>query len=150
MGQVIKHLIGKNVDVYVYDIMVKSLNLFQHLQDLSDVLSTLWTYNLRLNPKKYVFGVDGDKFLRFMLTHKEIEANPKKWKMMINTRNPNNVKEVQRLIERKTTISQFLPKLMDKARHMIKLLRKSIKFVQDDECHARFKQLNKYWHLYQF
>jgi len=55
-------------------------------------------YNIRLNPKKCIFRVQGRKFLGFMLTHRGIEANPNKCKTIIAMRSPNTLKRVQRLI----------------------------------------------------
>jgi len=68
MDKVFNHLIDKCVEVYVDDMLVKSPSYLQHAQDLSEVFSALRHYNLRLNPEKYVFGVDSGKFLDFMLT----------------------------------------------------------------------------------
>ena len=94
MDKVFNHLMGKCVEVYVDDMVVKSPSHLQHAQDLSEVFFALQQYNLRLNPKKYVFGVDNGKFLGFMLTPRVIEANPEKCKAIIEMRNPTNVKEV--------------------------------------------------------
>jgi len=66
--------------------------------------------------------------LGFMLTQRSIEANPKKCKAIIDMCNPNNVKEVQRLVGRLTTIAHFLSKLADKTKPMVNLLKKSAKF----------------------
>jgi len=78
IDKVFKNMIGKNIEVYIDNNVVKSLSLAQHSQDLSKVFSALHAYNLRLNPKKCVFGVDGGKFLEFMLTYRGLEANLEK------------------------------------------------------------------------
>ena len=49
---------------------------------------------MRLNPKKYAFGVKVEKFLGFMLTKQGIEANPTKCWTIIDMKSPTNVKEV--------------------------------------------------------
>jgi len=67
MDKVFSHLMGKCVEVYVDDMVVKSPSHHQHAQDLSTVFSALRQYNLRLNLDKCVFGVDRSKFLGFML-----------------------------------------------------------------------------------
>jgi len=113
MDKVFSHIMGKCVEVYVDDMVVKFPSHHQHAQDLSTIFSTLRQYNLRLNPEKYVFGVDHGKFLSFMLTQRGIEANLEKCNAIIEMRSPNNVKEVQRLIGRLTAISCFLPKLAE-------------------------------------
>jgi len=69
---------GKCVKVYVDDMVVKSLSHYQHARDLFVVFSALRQYNFRLNPEKCVYGVDRGKFLGFMLTQRDIEANPEK------------------------------------------------------------------------
>jgi len=68
MDKVLSHLMGKCVEVYVDDMVVKSLNHLQHSKDLAEVFVALRKHNLGLNPEKCVFGVDGGKFLGFMLT----------------------------------------------------------------------------------
>lgn len=65
-------------------------------------------YNLRLNPKRFIFKVDGGKFLGFMLSHRGIEANSKKCQVVIDMRSPKNVKEVQQLVGILTIISQLV------------------------------------------
>jgi len=119
MDKVFSHLMGNCVEVYVDDMVVKSPSHHQHAQDLSAVFFALRQYNLRLNPDKCVFGVDRGKFLRFMLTERGIEANPKKCNAIIEMRSPTNVKEVQRRIGCLTTISRFLPKLAEQTQLII-------------------------------
>jgi len=113
MDKVFNHLMDKCVEVYVDDMVVKSPSHLQHVRDLSAVFSALQQYNLRLNPEKCVFSVDSGKFLDFMLTQREIEANPKKCKVIIKMRNPTNVKQVQRLVGRLIAMFIFLPKLAE-------------------------------------
>ena len=134
MDKVFSHIMGKCVEVYVNDMVVKCPSHHQHAKDLSAIFSALRQYNLRLNPKKCVFGVDRGKFLGFMLTQRGIEANPEKCNAIIEMRSPNNVKEVQCLISRLTAISRFLPKLAEQTQPIIQLLKKSARFSWNDEC----------------
>jgi len=76
MDKVFSHLMGKCVEVYVDDMVVKSPSHLQHSKDLVEVFTALRKHNLRLNPEKCVFGVDSRKFLGVMLTERGIEANP--------------------------------------------------------------------------
>jgi len=73
MDKVFNHLMGKCVEVYVDDMVIKSPNHIQHAQDLTTVFSALRQYNLRLNPEKCVFGVDRGKFIGFMLTQRALK-----------------------------------------------------------------------------
>ena len=51
------HQIGRNVQVYVDDMLVKSVREDDHLSDLQETFDTLRLYNMKLNPSNYVFGV---------------------------------------------------------------------------------------------
>ena len=95
MDKIFKGLIGRAVEVYLDDIVVKSDSFDQHLKDLDEVFRALRGVNMKPNPEKCTFGVEGGKFLGFMFTHGGIEANPDKCQTILNMRSPNNVKEVQ-------------------------------------------------------
>jgi len=99
---------------------------------------------MRLNPKKCVFGVAGRKFLGFMLTHRGIEANPDKCQAVVNMRSPTNIKEIQRLVRRLTTLSRFVPKLVERIQSMLMLIKKAQKFVWDEACEQSFQALKEY------
>ena len=70
--------IGRSVEVYVDDMLVKSLGEEKHLDDLQETFDILRQYNIKLNPSKCAFGVSSGKFLGFMVSYRGIEANPKK------------------------------------------------------------------------
>jgi hypothetical protein len=55
--------IGRNVDVYMDDMLVKSVNDANHLDDLRETFDTLKKYNMKLNPIKRAFGVSFGMFL---------------------------------------------------------------------------------------
>ena len=88
------HKIGRNVEVYVDDMLVKSLDKKKHLDDLQETFDTLRRYNIKLNPSKCAFGVSLGKFLGFMVSQREIEANPNKIQAILNMEPPRNIKEV--------------------------------------------------------
>nr|XP_009400653.1 PREDICTED: uncharacterized protein LOC103984818 [Musa acuminata subsp. malaccensis] len=70
--------IGRNVEVYVDDMIVKSRVAADHLTDLAETFSTLRRYGLRLNPVKCIFGVSSGRFLGFIVHERGIDVNPKK------------------------------------------------------------------------
>ena len=80
--------IRQNVEVYVDDMLVKSLDKEEHLEDLQETFDTLRRFSMKLNPSKCVFGVSSGKFLGFMVSHRGIEANPEKIKMILNMKPP--------------------------------------------------------------
>ena len=60
--------IGRNMEVYVDDMLVKSKEELAHLDDLRETFATLKQYQMKLNPGKCVFGVASGKFLGFMVS----------------------------------------------------------------------------------
>ena len=68
MNKMFTHQIGRNVQVYVNDMMVKSRREDDHLDDLKETFDTLCSYNLKLNPSKCAFGVTVGKFLGFIVS----------------------------------------------------------------------------------
>ena len=46
------HQIGRNVEVYIDDMLVKSKDEANHLDNLKETFSTLCKYNMKLNPAK--------------------------------------------------------------------------------------------------
>ena len=70
--------IGRNVEVYVDDMLVKSTREISHLDDLRETFETLRLYDMKLNPNKCVFNVASGKFLGFMVSQCDVEANPEK------------------------------------------------------------------------
>ena len=69
--------IGRNMEVYVDDMIVKSKQLNHHDIDLRESFDNIRKYKKRINPAKCTFGVASGKFLGFMLTQRGIEADPK-------------------------------------------------------------------------
>ena len=78
MNKMFAHQIGRNEQVYVDDMLVKSQCEDDHLDDLQETLDTLRSYNMKLNLNKCAFGVTAGKFLGFMVSQRGIKVNPKK------------------------------------------------------------------------
>ena len=68
--------LGKNVEVYIDDMVVKSKLESEHVNDLGSIFDILRRHKLRLNASKCSFGVGSWKFLGYMVTHRGIEVNP--------------------------------------------------------------------------
>ena len=74
--------------MYVDNMLVKSKDEANHLEDLKETFSTLRKYNMKLNPAKCVFAVVSGKFLGFMVSQRGIEANLDKVKAIIEVKSP--------------------------------------------------------------
>ena len=57
VNHMFRQQIGRNVEVYVDDMLVKRLDEKKHLDDLQETFDTLRRYNMKLNPSKCAFGV---------------------------------------------------------------------------------------------
>ena len=68
MNKMFAHQIGRNVQVYVDNMPIKSRKEDDYLDDLKETFDTLHSYNMKLNPRKCAFGVTAKKFLGFMVS----------------------------------------------------------------------------------
>ena len=68
VNHMFSHQIGRNVEVYVDDMLVKSKDKANHLDDLKETFSTLRKYNMKLNHAKCVFVVVSGKFFGLMVS----------------------------------------------------------------------------------
>ena len=71
-----KPQLGRSIEVYIIDIVVKSRVVSEHVGDLMKIFEILRKHKLSLNASKCSFGVGSGKFLGYMVTHKGIEVNP--------------------------------------------------------------------------
>ncbi|KAL0420712.1 UNVERIFIED_CONTAM: hypothetical protein Slati_3094100 [Sesamum latifolium] len=88
MDKIFRPQLGRNMEVYVDDMLVKSKEVHHHVEDLEETFAALRKYRLKLNPGKCAFGVSGGRFLGFMVTQRGIEANPDKIKVILDMRPP--------------------------------------------------------------
>ena len=116
--------LGKNVDVYIDDMVVKSKLVFKHLTDLTSIFEILREHKLRLNVSKCSFRVGSGKFLGYMVTHRGIEINPNQIKAINNLQPPWNPKEVQKLTRMMAALNRFISRLAEKCKPFFLLLHK--------------------------
>ena len=128
MNHVLQDHIGKNVEVYMNDIIVKSQREDQHAKDLEQILDTLDRYNIKLNTNKCVFGVKARKFLGFMISHRGIEANLEKLEAILNMKAPKTLNELQKLNGRIMALGRFISYLAKKCLPLFQALKNSKKF----------------------
>ncbi|GKV30032.1 hypothetical protein SLEP1_g38898 [Rubroshorea leprosula] len=122
--------IGRNLEVYVDEIVVKSLKVDDHLTDLEETFNNLRQNRMRLNPAKCIFGVESGKFLGFMVSWKGIEVNLEKIRAIAEMEPPKSVKDIQRLIGRVAALHRFISKSADKCLPFFKIMRSA---AQKDE-----------------
>lgn len=136
--------IGRNLEVYIDDLVAKTKEGRSHADDLEEILSQVRKYRIRLNPAKCSFGVQAGKFLGFLLTRRGIEANPEKCQAIISMRSPSCIKEVQQLTGRLAALSRFLSCAGDKAFSFFASIKKKEKFEWTPECEETFLQIKSF------
>ena len=80
------------MEVYIDDMLVKSVKTKLHVAHLAESFQILKNYNMKLNPTKCVFGVSARKFLGFMVNSRGIKENPDKIKVVLDIHPPSNTK----------------------------------------------------------
>lgn len=128
MNKVFSPHLGKLMEVYVDDMLVKTTEDTKLLSDLSQVFRTVREYGMRLNPTKCTFSVEAGKFLGFMLMQRGIEANPDKCKAIMEMRSPTCLKEVQQLNGRLAALSKFLAGSALRSLPLFSTLKKGLQF----------------------
>lgn len=117
--------IGRNVEVFVDDIMVKSRREDHLLDNLQETFETLHLYNMKLNPSNCVFRVSWGKFLGFMVSQWGVKANLDKIKAMLEMESLKNVKEVQSLNGRVAALIGSPFEWLTNACHSLRHLRRT-------------------------
>ncbi|KAL0463349.1 UNVERIFIED_CONTAM: Enzymatic polyprotein [Sesamum latifolium] len=144
VDKIFRPQIGINVELYVDDMLVKSKKADEDIKDLEETFSVLRKYKLKLNPAKCAFGVQGGRFLGFMVTQRGIDANPLKIKAIIDMKDPTCLNKVQRLTGRIAALSRFIFKSVEKSLPFFKMLRKAKTFEWGTPCQLAFKELKAY------
>nr|XP_023877915.1 uncharacterized protein LOC111990373 [Quercus suber] len=144
MTKMFEPQLGKNIEVYIDDMVVKSKVVAEHMTDLTNTFETLRKHKLRLNASKCSFGVGSEKFLGYMVTHRGIEVNPDQIKAISSLQPPRNPKEVQRLTGMTAALNRFISRLADRYRPFFLLLHKWKGFEWTEECVQAFWQLKEY------
>ncbi|KAJ0951779.1 putative nucleotidyltransferase, Ribonuclease H [Helianthus annuus] len=144
VNMMFKDQIGQTMEVYIDDMVVKSIKAEDHLRDLEEAFDILDKYNMKLNPSKCHFGVKAGKFLGYMVTKRGIEASPEQIKALVNIKSPANAKDVQRLTGRIAALNRFISKSSEKCKEFYDILRKNKKFEWTEKHENALQALKDY------
>ncbi|XP_021760261.1 uncharacterized protein LOC110725102 [Chenopodium quinoa] len=95
------------MEVYVNDSIVKSKEDKNHVANLAETFTALRKHQMKVNPKKCVFGVKSGKLFGFMVSKRGIDANPAKVQAMLDLPELRTKRDVQRLTGRMTALSRL-------------------------------------------
>lgn len=62
-------LVGKTMEVYVDEMLVKNIKEEDHLAYLAKCFEVVREYGMKLNPTKCTLSVKGGNFLRYLVTN---------------------------------------------------------------------------------
>uniref|UniRef100_A0A2N9FU44 Uncharacterized protein n=1 Tax=Fagus sylvatica TaxID=28930 RepID=A0A2N9FU44_FAGSY len=141
MNKMFHHQIGRNVEVYVDDMLVKTKDERKSLGgSRRNIRELLRRYRMKLNPNKCVFGVSSGKFLGFMVSQRGNRGQPRQNKNRArNDTSKDNKRGTKPYGKSRLRSIRFVSRATDKCLPFFKTLRKA--FVWTDECQKSFEEL---------
>jgi hypothetical protein len=135
MNYIFHELIGKIVEIYIDDVMIKSLDHESHLTDVRKTLECTRKHGLMMNLNKCALGVSVGEFLGFLVHEGGIEVGKKRMKAIDEVVPLTNLKELQSLLGKINFVRRFISNLSQKVLPFSPLLRiiKDQKFVWGNE-----------------
>jgi hypothetical protein len=133
--------IGRTVEAYVDDIVVKTRKADDLVSDLNIAFGCLRANGVKLNPEKCVFGVQWGMLLGYIVSQRGIEANPKKVAALERMGPIRDLKGVQRVLGCLAALSRFISRLGEKGLPLYRLLRKHERFSWTAEAQEALDKL---------
>ena len=130
--------LGKSVEVYIDDMVVKSKLVSDHLADFTSIFEILREHKLCLNASKCSLGVGSGNFLGYMVTHRGIKVNLDQIKAINRLQLSRNPKEVQKLTGMMAALNRFISRSTERCRPFFLLLHKWKEFEWFEECVTTF------------
>ena len=144
VNRMFAEMLGNSMEVYIDDMLVKSLVAQDHLDHLQQAFKVLEKYNMKLNPAKCSFAISSGKFLGNMVTKRGIEANLEQIRPIQNIQPHKNIKDIQCLNGRIAALSRFISKSSERCHIFFSKLRKTKDFIWTEECQKALNKLKAY------
>ncbi|GJV36969.1 reverse transcriptase domain-containing protein [Tanacetum coccineum] len=139
--------IGRNLEVYVDDLVIKIRTEDEIVRDIEETFKTLRKINMKLNPKKCTFRVEEGMFLGYQVNTKGIKICLDKVDAVLSLQSPKCLKYMQRLNGKLASLNRFLAKSAEKSLPFFKTLKKCIKksdFLWTGEAEAAFRKMKEH------
>ncbi|GJT08457.1 reverse transcriptase domain-containing protein [Tanacetum coccineum] len=136
--------IGRNLEVYMDDLVIKSRTEDEIVRDIEETFKTLREINMKLNPNKCTFGVKEGMFLGYKVNSKGLKVCLDKVDTVLSLPSPKCLKDVQKLNGKLASLNRFLAKSAEKSLPFFKTLKKCMKksdFHWTTEAEEAFKQM---------
>jgi hypothetical protein len=133
MNHVFGENIGRTVEAYMDDIVVKTRKASDLLSDLEVTFRCLKAKGVKLNPEKCVFGVPRGMLLGSIVSERSIETNPEKIAAITSMGPIKDLKGVQRVMGCLAALGRFISRLGERGLPLYRLLRKAECFTWTPE-----------------
>jgi hypothetical protein len=146
MNYIFHELIGKVVEIYIDDVVIKSLSHDTHLEDVKRTLECTRKHGLKMNPNKCAFGGISWRVLGIFGPRRGIEVGKKSMKAIDEVVPPTNLKELQSLLGKINFVRRFISNLSQKVLPFSPLLKlkKDQEFMWGDEQQKAFDKIKQY------
>ncbi|GJY10583.1 reverse transcriptase domain-containing protein [Tanacetum coccineum] len=138
--------IGRNLEVYVDDLVIKSHTEEEIVRDITETFKTLRQINMKLNPMNCTSEIAEGMFLGYKVSTNGLRACPEKADAVLSLPSPRCIKDVQKLNGKLASLNRFLSKSAEKSLPFFKTLKKCTKksdFQWTPEAEEAFKQMKK-------
>nr|GEU64326.1 reverse transcriptase domain-containing protein [Tanacetum cinerariifolium] len=136
--------IGRNLEVYVDDLVIKNRTKQEVIRDIDKTFKTLREINMKLNPKKCTFGMKEGVFMGYKVNAYGLKVCLDNVEAVLRLSSPKCLKDVQRLNGKLASLNKFLYKSAEKSLPFFKTLKKCTKksdFQWIAEVKMAFKQM---------
>lgn len=137
-----KSQIGRNVQVYVDDMIVKSKSKEDHVNDLRETFENVRRHSMRLNPAKCSFRLTSGKFLGFLVFQRGIEADPTQIRAILDMPSPTTVKQIQKLTGCIAALRRFILQASKKCSPFFQTIKNASKIQKiswNEDCEKFFQ-----------
>ncbi|GJZ44685.1 reverse transcriptase domain-containing protein [Tanacetum coccineum] len=138
--------IGRNLEVYVDDLVIKSRTEDEIVRDMEETFQSLRVINMKLNPKKCTFGIGEGMFLGYKVSTRGLKVCPDKVDVVLSLPSPKCLKDVQKLNGKLASLNWFLAKSAEKSLPFFQTLKKCTRksdFHWTTEAEEAFKQIKQ-------
>jgi hypothetical protein len=123
MNLIFYDLLRVLMEVYIDDMVVKSIGFKEHMTDLKLSLERMKKCGLRMNPLKCAFGVTSGRFLGFIVHEHDIQIDPKKMESIRKIEESVCKKDVQKLLGKINYLCHFISNLVGRVESLLPLVR---------------------------
>jgi hypothetical protein len=134
------------MEVYINNVVVKSVGFEEHLTDLKLSVERMKNYGLRMNPLKCTFGVTSGRSLGFIVHEHDIQIDPKKIESVWKIGEPVCNKDFQKLLDKTNYLRRFISNLIGQVESLLPLVRlkHEEEFTWGAEQREAFEKIKEY------